>query len=114
MLDVRAKSMAMGDMFIELVEARLGGHGFELFSPREGRLRGSQVSFASPDGYAIVQALIERGVIGDFRAPNIMRFGFTPLYLGYEDIYRAVEILEEIMETGIWRDEKYSRRNAVT
>jgi len=114
MLDVRAKSMAMGDMFIELVEARLAGHGFTLVSPREGRLRGSQVSFASADGYAIVQALIERGVIGDFRAPNIMRFGFTPLYLSYEDIYRAVEALEGIMDSGVWRDEKYSHRNAVT
>ncbi len=95
---MRVKSNALCDLFIALVEERCAGQGFTLVTPREAGLaepliRGSQVSFAYPEGYAIVQALIRRGVIGDFRDPDVMRFGFTPLYLGYCDVFDAVEHL---------------------
>ena len=110
--DVRAKSKALGDLFIELVEGRLDG--FELRSPRNAAERGSQVSIAHPDGYAIMQALIARGVIGDFRAPDILRFGFTPLYVSYEDVWTAVDILAGVMQSGEWREERFSVRSAVT
>ena len=96
---VEAKATALGDRFIELVEARCGFAGLELISPRDGAARGSHVSFAHADGYAIMQALIARGVIGDFRAPDVLRFGFTPLYLRYADIWDAVEVMRDILET---------------
>jgi kynureninase len=110
--DVRAKSQALGDLFIELVEGRLDG--FELRSPRNAAERGSQVSIAHPDGYAIMQALIARGVIGDFRAPDILRFGFTPLYVSHEDVWTAVDTLAGVMQSGEWRQERFSVRSAVT
>ena len=75
---LREKSMALGDLFVDLVERECAGHGFELASPRDARNRGSQVSLRHREGYAIVQALIEEGVIGDFRAPDLLRFGFAP------------------------------------
>jgi len=112
MASIRAKSSALGDLFIDLVESRLDG--FELRSPRDATRRGSQVSIAHKDGYAIMQALIEQGVIGDFRAPDILRFGFTPLYVGYEDVWKAVDTLAAIMRTDVWRDERFSIRGAVT
>ncbi|MGI9169493.1 MAG: kynureninase, partial [Caulobacteraceae bacterium] len=73
-------------------------------TPREASRRGSHIAFAHPHAYRIVQALIARGVIGDFREPDVARFGITPLYLGYEDLWRAVEILYRVMEDGAWRD----------
>ena len=76
--------------------------------------RGSQVSFAHGHGYAIMQALIERGVIGDFRAPDILRFGFTPLYAGYADVWTAVDILADVMQSGVWQDARFNIRSAVT
>jgi kynureninase len=109
---IRAKSQALGDLFIEQVEGRLDG--FELRSPRDPAQRGSQVSFAHPDGYPIMQALIARGVIGDFRAPDILRFGFTPLYVGYEDVARAVDHLVEVMTAQEWREPRFNQRAAVT
>lgn len=109
---LRAQSIALGDLFIREVEKRVPH--LELASPREGVNRGSQVSFAFSDGYSVVQALIERGVIGDFRAPNIMRFGFTPLYLDEADVLKAVEIIGEVFDHEIWRDPKYTVRSAVT
>ena len=112
MKDIRAKSIALCDLFIELVETRLDG--FEIVTPRDGEARGSQVSMTHEHGYPIMQALIERGVIGDFRAPDILRFGFTPLYTRYEDVWRAVETLAEIMESGAWQDERFAVRSAVT
>ncbi|OLF77985.1 kynureninase [Maricaulis sp. W15] len=112
MATVRDKSQALGDLFIELVEDRL--EGFDLRSPREAALRGSQVSIAHENGYAIMQALIARGVIGDFRAPDILRFGFTPLYVGYEDVWTAVDTLATIMRTGEWREDRFNVRAAVT
>jgi kynureninase len=85
-----------------------------LASPRDPARRGSQVSFRFPQGYAAMQALIARGVIGDFRAPDIMRFGFTPLYLDDADVRRAVDVLAEVMGGRLWDDEVYRRRAAVT
>jgi kynureninase len=98
MAAIRAKSLALTDLFIELVEARCGGHPLGLVTPREHAQRGSQVSFTHPHGYAVMSALIARGVIGDYREPEIMRFGFTPLYTGYADVWDAVEILKQILD----------------
>lgn len=111
---VRGKSIALTDLFIRLVEARCGAFGLELESPRDGAERGSQVSFAHPHGYQVMRALIERGVIGDFRAPATVRFGFTPLYVGYRDVWDAVEVLEDILRTGVWRDTRFAVKTAVT
>ncbi|MFN0025515.1 MAG: kynureninase [Parvularculaceae bacterium] len=105
---VEAKALALGDLF--LVAAKAAGLQ-PIVAP--GR-RGGHVSFRHPDGYAIVQALIARGLIGDFRAPDILRFGFSPLYISYTDVWRAGEILREIMADGVWRDPRYARRAIVT
>jgi kynureninase len=111
---VRAKSMALTDLFIRLVEERCAGAGFVLASPREAAIRGSQVALRHPQGYPIMRALIERGVIGDFRAPDIMRFGFAPLYIGYADVWDAVDRLADIMATEAWREARHQSRDAVT
>ena len=112
---VRAKSVALTDLFIEQVEARCASHGLTLASPRAGAERGSQVSFAhSTDGYAIMQALIARGVIGDFRAPDLLRFGFTPLYTRFVDAWDAAGRLAEVLESGVYREPRYGVRQAVT
>ncbi|MFC3109751.1 kynureninase [Undibacterium arcticum] len=95
---VRAKSLALTDLFIALVERRCGHHPLGLVTPREHARRGSQVSFTHPHGYAVMQALIARGVIGDYREPEIMRFGFTPLYTSYVDVWDAVEVLLQILD----------------
>jgi len=92
------------------VERECAGFGFELASPREPERRGSQVSLRHPEGYAIVQALIAAGVIGDFRAPDLLRFGFAPAYLRFVDVWDAVAALKGIMEAGSWdRPEHYER-----
>lgn len=114
MAQIRAKSLALADTFIALVEQRCAGHGLELITPREHALRGSQVSFRHPQGYAIMQALIERGVIGDFRAPDILRFGLTPLYLRYVDVWGAVEQLRDILETQAWDRPEWAVQKKVT
>jgi kynureninase len=88
--------------------------GLECVSPRDPRARGSHISFRHPDAYAICQALIERGVIGDFRDPDIVRFGLTPLYLGYEDVVRAGAVLTEVLENGAYRAPRFAVRQAVT
>ena len=112
---LRAKSVALTELFTALVESRCAGHGLTLASPRDAALRGSQVSFAhATDGYAIMQALIARGVIGDFRAPDILRFGFTPLYVRFVDVWDAVEHLVQVLETGEWRQARFQVRSAVT
>jgi kynureninase len=111
---VEAKAQRLADLFIARVEDRCAGHGLMLVTPRDPAARGSQVSFAQPHAYEIMQALIARGVIGDFRAPDILRCGFTPLYLGYEDVWRAVDVLAEVLETGAWRDPRYAVRSRVT
>ncbi len=112
MADLRAASIALSERFIAEVEARCPD--LTLASPRDPQARGSQVSFAFDNGYAAMQALIDRGVIGDFRAPNIMRFGFTPLYLDENDVLRACEVLEEVIGKALWRDEKYQTVSRVT
>ena len=111
---VRVKSMALGDLFIDLVEQLCGGHGLTLACGRDCEKRGSQVSLNHPDGHAIMQALIARGIIGDFRAPDVMRFGMTPLYLRYQDIWDAVSGLAGIMDGEVWRDPVFSERATVT
>ena len=112
MADIRRASVALCDLFIELVEAQCPM--LELASPREGDRRGSQVSFRHPQGYAIMQALIDRGVIGDFRAPDVLRFGFTPLYIGEAEVRGAVAVLKEIMDGGLWDRPEYHRKAIVT
>ena len=111
---LEAKGLALGDAFIALVEARCEFAGLILGSPRDKAARGSHVSFSHPAGYAIMQALIARGVIGDFRAPDTLRFGFTPLYLGFEDVWNAVETLRQVLLSREYLDQRFSRRAAVT
>ena len=112
---LRRKSMALTDLFIELVEARCAGHELQLASPRQAAQRGSQASFAhASSGYPIMQALIARGVIGDFRAPDILRFGFTPLYTRFIDVWDAVEHLVQVLQSGEWREARFNQRAAVT
>jgi kynureninase len=98
MAALRAKSLALTDLFIGLVEERCAGHPLELVTPREHARRGSHASFTHPHGYAVMQALIARGVIGDYREPRIMRFGFTPLYTGFTEVWDAVDILKRILD----------------
>jgi len=115
MAALRTKSLEMTDLFIRLVEQRCAGDGFGLQTPREPALRGSQVSLFRAEGaYAIVQALIARGVVGDFREPGILRFGFTPLYLRFVDVWDAVEHLAQVMGNQEWKQERFHRRAAVT
>ncbi|CAN7718343.1 kynureninase [Neorhizobium tomejilense] len=110
--DVRAMSIQLSERFIEEVERRCPD--LTLLSPRDPQSRGSQVSFGHPEGYAIMQALIDRDVIGDFRAPEAIRFGFTPLYIGHEDVLGAVAILEDVMRKQLWLDPRYQKKAAVT
>ena len=112
MADIRAASIELSETFIAEVEARCPA--LTLASPRDAGHRGSQVSFAFEHGYAAMQALIDRGVIGDFRAPNIMRLGFTPLYIDKTEVIAAVDILEEVMTDELWRDPKYQTKSKVT
>jgi len=112
MAALREKSKALGDLFLQLVEERCGG--FEIACPRDGAKRGSQVSLRHKDGYAIMQALIANGVIGDFRAPDFIRFGFAPLYNRYVEIWDAVDRLATIMEKDIWREARFQNRRSVT
>ncbi|MEZ0465218.1 kynureninase [Phaeobacter sp. SYSU ZJ3003] len=112
MQDLRAKSIELCDLFIAEIEAACPE--LELASPRDGNQRGSQVSFRFREGYAAMQALIERGVIGDFRAPDIMRFGFTPLYIDADDVRAAVAIVKDVMTNDLWDNEAYKQRAAVT
>ncbi|MCZ8076406.1 MAG: kynureninase [Paucibacter sp.] len=128
MAALRKKSIALTELFIELAEERCGALGVRLASPRNPEQRGSQVclSLAAPlqhAGYAVIQALIARGVIGDFRAgdparldevPHILRFGFTPLYIGFADVYAAVEHLYQVLQTEEWQRPEFARQGAVT
>ncbi|MEO6746960.1 MAG: kynureninase, partial [Caldimonas sp.] len=112
---LRTKSLALTTLFIELVEARCADHGLTLVTPRVTGERGSQVSFAHTDGgYPIMQALIARGVIGDFRAPDLLRFGFTPLYTRFVDVWDAVTALDAVFVSDEWRGARFHQRAAVT
>ncbi|OWT54456.1 kynureninase [Candidimonas nitroreducens] len=112
MAALRRKSLVMTDLFIGLVEERCAGQPLTLDTPREHGLRGSHVSFTHPQGYAVMQALIGRGVIGDYREPGIMRFGFTPLYLSYADVWDAVDTLADILQRQAY--DAGATRSAVT
>jgi kynureninase len=112
MADIRRKSISLSELFISEVEAKCPQ--LTLASPRDPNQRGSQVSFRFEEGYAAMQALIARGVIGDFRAPDVMRFGFTPLYLSHQDIVDAVAILADILETESWNRPEFKTRAKVT
>ncbi len=106
---LRAKSVALGALLVDLV-----GDALELVSPADAERRGSHVSFRHPDGYPVMRALIDRGVHGDFRAPDVLRFGLAPLYTRYVDVYDAAGTLREVLDKEHWRQERYTRRLAVT
>ena len=110
--DVRETSIQLTDQFIKGVEQKCSM--LQLITPRIPENRGSQVSFSFKHGYAVMQACIERGVIGDFRAPDVMRFGFTPLFIDSQDVERALDTLAEIMSKNLWNDPKFQKRNKVT
>ncbi len=109
--DIRARQIALSERFVAAVEASTD---LPLASPRDPHARGSQVSFRHPQGYAVMQNLIAEGVVGDFRAPDILRFGIAPLYNGEEDVDRAADVLAAILRTGSWDDPRYAARKAVT
>jgi kynureninase len=114
MAAVRAKSVQLTEMFDALVTQEIGAGTFALVSPREPEMRGSQLCYAHESGWPIMRALIDRGVIGDFRAPDILRFGFTPLYVSYVDVWNAVATLREILAERAWDDPRYHERALVT
>ncbi len=111
---VRTKSRALGDLFIDAVDRFAGQFELHLASPRESHRRGSQVSWHCPDGYAVMQALIDQGVIGDFREPDVIRFGFTPLCLSYVEVVRAAEVLGNILQHRTWDQPRFRTRSRVT
>lgn len=113
MADVEAKARGLLELFIGEVEERCGDE-VSLFGPREQESRGSHVCFAHEAGYAVMQALIARGVVGDFRAPDLMRFGFTPLYTRYEDAWRGADALADILKTREWDQPRFKERRKVT
>jgi kynureninase len=107
-----AKSIAMFDVFHGLVEARCPD--LECISPRGPEQRGSHISYRHPHAFELCQALIADDVIGDFRAPDVIRFGLTPLYLGFEDIWHGVDRMARILDSGSWRDPRFAVRGKVT
>ena len=109
---LRPKSLALTELFMERVGALLPG--LDIVTPRQQSLRGSQVGIAFDKGYAVVQAMIERGIIGDFRALDLMRFGFAPLYLRFADVWDAAETLADCVNAEVWRDPRFNRKLAVT
>jgi kynureninase len=114
MEDVYLKAKQLCGMFLTLAEARCGHHGLKLLGPRDMNLRGSHVSLRCPEGYAVMQALISRGVIGDFRAPDLIRFGFAPLYNRFVDVYDAVEHLAAVLDGRLWDKPEFMAKKAVT
>lgn len=111
---VRRKSLSLTEHFIQLMEQRCGRFGFALASPREQVRRGSQVSWRHQQGFAISRALVAQGVIGDFRAPDIMRFGFAPLFVRHVDVWDAVQAIEKLMTSGGWDRPEFHQAAAVT
>ena len=112
--DIRAKSLALSELVISYADAELADHGVQVASPRDPAARGSQVSLRMPDAYAVCQALIARRVIGDFRAPDLLRLGLTPLYLGHCEVLTALDTLREVLASGAYRAPEFSHRSAVT
>jgi kynureninase len=111
---LRAKSIALTRLFIELIEQRCSELGLTLASPRTASHRGSQVCWSHPHAYAVMRALIQRGVIGDFRSPDIVRFGFAPRYVSYADIWDAVQALHQVLAEREWQRSEFQTREAVT
>jgi kynureninase len=114
MRDVQQKGRALGDLMIRLADERLVPFGVGIASTRDGARRGNHVSLTQPEGYRIMQALVLRGHIGDYRAPDVMRFGFGPLYVRYADVFDAVVALEDILKSGAWRQVPAASAGAVT
>ncbi|MBF5006771.1 kynureninase [Diaphorobacter caeni] len=112
--ELRVKSLQLTTLFIDLVNQECEGFPLTLNTPLDTKYRGSQVGFEHPHGFAVVQALIERGVIPDYREPKIMRFGFTPLYIGFEDVWNAVAVLKDILVSKSWDQPKFHQRGTVT
>jgi kynureninase len=112
--DIERKGRTLGQIFIALAERRCAGYGLTLASPRDPAQRGCHVAFRHSNGYPIMRALIERGVIGDFREPDVLRFGFAPLYLRYRDVLDAVEILRDVLANETWRAARHAARASVT
>jgi kynureninase len=110
---LQAKSQRLCQLFISLVQDMCGDQ-LQLLSPVDPRQRGSHLAYAHPNGYAVMRALIDRGVIGDFRAPDTLRFGVTPLYTRYEDVWHAVVTLRDVLQTQCWSEPRYAVRAAVT
>ena len=111
---IRRKSQLLCDVFIRLVEQHQDCGNLRLVSPRDADERGSQVSFDFENGYPVVRAMIEQGVIGDFREPGIMRFGLAPYYLRFTDLFDAIEVMADCLRREVWTDPKYTAREAVT
>lgn len=111
---VREKSIQLSELFIKLIQQECGDFGFELFSPIDAALRGSQISYKHENAYPIMQSLISRGIIGDYREPNILRFGISPLYMRYEDVWSAIICLKNIMQSNEWDSSNFKIRNYVT
>ena len=111
---VRRKSCALGDLFIDEVERRCSRFGLTLASPRRAVERGSQVTFKCEQGYAVMAALVAHGVIGDYRAPDSLRFGFAPLYLRYADVVQAAAVLEDVLENETYKRPEFQNQPAVT
>lgn len=114
MMALHQKAKALCQLFIDLVEKNCGRHGLKLAGPRDMNLRGSHVSFECPEGYAVMQAMIARKVIGDFRAPDKIRFGFAPLYNSYTEVFDAAAHLAEVMDKGLWNTPAFLAKKAVT
>jgi len=111
---IRRKSIALGDLFVDLVNRHCDGLGLVLASPREGAKRGSHVSYRHPESDPVMQALIAAGVIGDCRPPDLLRFGFAPLYLRYADVWQAVMRMAEILRTRAWDRAEFRSKRLVT
>ncbi|WP_313802888.1 kynureninase [Sphingobium sp.] len=114
MRELRRKSVRLGELFIQCMDERCAEFGFSLVSPRDAARRGSQLSYAHPHAYEMIRALGERQVVGDFRAPDVLRFGLTPLYLRYRDVVEAVEQLRGVCVSGAWDRPEFRERAAVT
>jgi kynureninase len=112
--ETRRKSMALGDLFIKQVDETCRDLGVQVVSPREAEIRGSQVSLRHKEGYRVMRALIDRGLIGDFRTPDLMRFGFAPLYTRYVDVFDAVRCLRDVLRSRAWDRPEYANRLPVT
>jgi kynureninase len=114
MEQVREKSIQLSELFIKLIQQECGDFGFELFSPIDATHRGSQISYKHENAYPIMQSLISRGIIGDYREPNILRFGISPLYMRHEDVWIAIMCLKNIMQSNEWDSSNFKIRNYVT